>query len=142
MTEFNRRVIAEFRANRGQVGAWGTNLVLIHHRGVKTGLARINPAMSLREGDAWMVVGSAMGAPRDPAWVGNLRAAPDTTIEAVVDDRIEIVPVHASELDGIERAIAFQRFVNVAPAFEAYQARAGRLMPVIRFTRAAPASRA
>ena len=49
MSEFNDRVIAEFRAGRGHVGAWGTNLVLIHHRGVRTGTARVNPAMSLRD---------------------------------------------------------------------------------------------
>lgn len=134
MTEFNRRVIAEFRANRGRVGAWGDNLVLIHHRGAKTGTARVNPAMSLRDGEAWMVVGSAMGAPRDPGWVLNLRAHPDTVIEAVVGGDIATIPVHMDELQGLERLAAFRRFVGVAPAFEAYQARSGRLMPVLRFT--------
>ena len=134
MTGFNERVIAEFRANRGRVGSWGANLVLIHHRGVKTGIERVNPAMSLREGDAWLVIGSAMGAPRDPAWVVNLRARPEVVIEAVVDGDADVVPVTAVELVGREREDAFRRFVQLIPAFGAYQAKAGRLLPVIRFT--------
>jgi deazaflavin-dependent oxidoreductase (nitroreductase family) len=138
MTEFNDRVIAEFRANRGRVGAWGTDLVLIHHRGVRTGTARVNPAMSLRDGDGWLVVGSAMGAPRDPAWTVNLRAHPDTEIEAVIDGGIATVPVRAVELAGREREAAFARFVEMAPAFAAYQAKAPRLLPVIRFVRRGP----
>ncbi|WP_346232227.1 nitroreductase/quinone reductase family protein [Parafrigoribacterium mesophilum] len=140
MTPFNERVIAEFRASGGRVGDWGTNLVLIHHRGSRTGVERVNPAMSLRDGDAWLVVGSAMGAPRDPAWAVNLRAHPDVVIEAVVDGEIGRIPVHANELVGEEREVAFARFVRVAPAFGAYQAKALRLLPVIRFARGALAS--
>lgn len=138
MTEFNDRVIAEFRANRGSVGAWGSNLVLIHHYGVRTGTERVNPAMSLRDGDDWLVVGSAKGAPRDPAWTVNLRAHPDTEIEAVIGGDVATVPVRAVELTGREREAAFARFVDMAPAFAAYQAKAPRPLPVIRFTRRAP----
>jgi deazaflavin-dependent oxidoreductase (nitroreductase family) len=140
MTEFNDRVIAEFRASRGRVGAWGTNLVLIHHRGVRTGTARVNPAMSLRDGDDWLVVGSARGAPRDPAWTVNLRAHPDTEIEAAIDGDIATVPVRAVELAGREREAAFARFVEMAPAFASYQAKARRPLPVIRFVRRGPGS--
>lgn len=132
MTEFNDRVIADFRANNGRVGGWGTHLVLIHHRGARTGVVRINPAMSLRAGNAWLVVGSAMGAPRDPAWTRNLRVHPDAEIEAATVDGIKTVAVHASELTGAERDAAFSRFVRIAPAFESYQAKAGRSLPVVR----------
>lgn len=138
MSTFNERVIAQFRAHEGRVGGWGDKLVLIHHRGARTGNPHVNPAMSLREGDDWLVVASKMGAPRDPAWAVNLRAHPDVEIEAVVDGKVSTVPVHASELSGREREVAFERFVRVAPAFSAYQAKSGRLMPVIRFRRRYP----
>lgn len=131
-TAFNERVIAQFRADGGRVSGWGDALILIHHRGARTGTERVNPAMSLRDGDDWLVVASAMGAPRDPAWAVNLRAHPDVEIEAVVDGGLSTLPVRASELAGAERAAAFERFVRVAPAFAAYQAEASRLMPVIR----------
>ncbi len=75
-----------------------------------------------------------MGAPRDPAGVVNLRANPDVTIEAVVGDDIATIPVHATELEGEDRAAAFRRFVKVVPAFQAYQAQSGRRLPVMRLT--------
>lgn len=134
MTAFNERTIAEFRANRGRVGAWGPNLVLIHHFGVRTGTERINPAMSRRDGDSWMVVGSAMGATHDPAWIVDLRAHPDVDIEAVVDGDAATVAVHATELHGDERRAEFERFVEMAPAFAQYQQKTARLLPVIRLT--------
>lgn len=134
MSEFNDRVIAQFRANRGRVGAWGTNLVLIHHRGAKTGAERVNPAMSLRDGDGWLVVGSAAGAPRDPAWTINLRANPRAEVEAVEDGAVTTVPVHATELTGQDREAAFARFVQMAPGFADYQAKTTRTLPVIRLT--------
>jgi deazaflavin-dependent oxidoreductase (nitroreductase family) len=134
MTEFNERVIAEFRGNRGRVGAWGSNLVIMHHWGLKSGIERLNPAMSMRDGESWLVVGSAMGSPRDPGWVVNLRARPDTVIEAVVDGQIATVPVRMEELKGLEREFAFRRFLQMVPAFGPYQAKAGRLLPVLRFT--------
>ena len=61
--EFDDRLIADFRASNGRGGAWRSDLVLIHHRGVRTGTERVNPAMSGRDGDDWPVVGSAAGSP-------------------------------------------------------------------------------
>ena len=135
MSDFNDRVIAEFRANGGRVDSagFGSALVLIHTRGARTGLERVNPAMSLRDGDAWLVVGSAMGAPRDPAWAVNLRAHPDVDIEVASNDGVQTVPVTAEELDGEEYEAAFARFVRRSSSFAAYQERATeRRLPVVR----------
>jgi deazaflavin-dependent oxidoreductase (nitroreductase family) len=136
MSEFNDGVIAEFRDNNGWVDSagFGTSLVLLHTRGAKTGAERVNPAMSLRDGDDWLVVASAKGAPRDPAWAVNLRAHADVEIEAVVNGAAKTVAVTAAELDGQEYEAAFARFVSRAPAFESYQRRSGRRLPVIRLT--------
>lgn len=136
MSAFNDRIISEFRSNDGRVDSagFGTSLVLIHSRGARTGAERINPAMSLRDGDGWLAVASARGAPQDPAWAVNLRAHPDTEIEAVVDGTIATVPVRATELDGVDREAAFARFVRMAPAFAAYQRNADRRLPVFALT--------
>ncbi|GAA1792484.1 hypothetical protein GCM10009735_25420 [Actinomadura chokoriensis] len=88
------------------------------------------------------MVGSAKGAPRDPAWTVDLRAHPDTEIEAAIDGDIATVPVRAVELAGQEREAAFARFVEMTPVFASYQARAPRPLPVIRFVRRGPGSRA
>jgi deazaflavin-dependent oxidoreductase (nitroreductase family) len=132
MTAFNDRVIAQFRSNSGEVDGFGSQLVLLHTRGARTGAERVNPAMSLRDGEGWLVVASAMGAERDPAWMHNLRANPDVTIEAAMPTGVSIVPVRAQELHGRERDAAFNRFVAHAPAFRNYQDRTKRARPVIR----------
>jgi deazaflavin-dependent oxidoreductase (nitroreductase family) len=136
MSHFNDRVIAEFRTNNGRVhtGGFGTSLVLLHTRGAKTGAERVTPAMSLRDGDDWLVVASAKGAPRDPAWAVNLRAHPDMEIEAVVNGAAATIAAHAAELDGDEGTAGFARFVRAAPAFGAYQRNACRQLPVFRLT--------
>lgn len=139
MSEFNNRIIAEFRRNNGRVDSagFGSSLVLLHTRGAKTGAERINPAMSLRDGDGWLVVASAQGAPRDPAWAVNLRANQDIEIEVSGDGEIQRLAVRATELAGDHYDAAFARFTARAPAFSAYQDRAGqagRKMPVIRLS--------
>lgn len=134
MSEFNTRVIAEFRSNNGRVDSagFGSSLVLLHTTGAKSGQERVNPAMSLRDGDDWFVVASAKGAARDPAWAINLRAEPAIEIEAAIDGRVETIAVTATELTGDEYDAAFARFVQIAPAFATYQGRAERRLPVIR----------
>lgn len=135
MSDFNERVIDDFRAHDGRVGGWGDRLVLIHHRGARSGRASVNPAMSLRDGDDWLVVGSAMGATRDPQWAVNLRAHPDVVIEAVVAGRVELVPVSATELDGAERERGWRLVTEAVPSFATYQEKAPRPLPVIRLRR-------
>jgi len=136
MSEFNDRVIEEFRANHGRVDSagFGSNLVLLHTRGARTGAERINPALSLRDGADWLVVASAKGAPRDPAWAINLRAHPDVEIEAPIDGEVHTIAVRATETTGTEYAAAFARFIDRSPSFRTYQRRAARQLPVIRLT--------
>lgn len=133
---FNDRIITEFRTNNGVVASagFGSSLVLIHSVGARTREPRVNPALSLRDRDTWLVVASAMGAARDPAWAVNLRAEPEVEIEASVAGDVRTIPVTAEELDGPEREAAFARFTERAPSFATYQQRTARLLPVFRFT--------
>jgi deazaflavin-dependent oxidoreductase (nitroreductase family) len=131
VSEFNDRVIAEFRANGGRVdtGGFGTNLVLIHSLGARSGAERVNPAMSLKDGADRLVIASAAGAPANPGWYHNLVAHPDITIET--PDGTEHVA--AVELDGEQYAVAWLRFQAASPAFNEYQRRAGsRRLPIFR----------
>ena len=64
-------------------GTQGTTLkdtslpvVIVTHRGNKTGAIRKTPLMRVKEGETYILVGSQGGAPTDPAWVQNLRADP------------------------------------------------------------------
>lgn len=131
MSEFNDRVVAEFRANGGWVetGGFGDALVLIHSVGARSGRERVNPAMSLVDGADRLVIASAAGAEANPSWYHNLRVQPDTTIETADG----IVAVTAVELDGDDYRQAWARFDAASRAFAEYQRRAGsRRLPILR----------
>lgn len=134
MTEFNERIIAEFRANGGRVdtNGFGTGLVLIHSTGARSGAERVNPALSLKDGQDRLVIASSAGRPVNPGWYHNLRAHPDITIET--PDGTE--QVTAVELDGDQYATAWRRFDASSPAFARYQHDAGqRRLPIFRLRR-------
>ena len=134
MADFNQTIISEFRANGGHVetAGFGDSLVLLHTVGAKSGEPRISPVMAIQDGDVWLVVASAAGSPRHPAWFFNLQANPDVTIETPTGT----VDVHATALDGAAYDEAWNRFVQRAPTFADYKDRAaGRTIPVVRLTR-------
>ena len=115
MTDFNNQIIAEFRANSGVVTSegFGNALVLLHHIGVKTGREWVTPLAALPDGDAWIVIGSPARAPKEPKWVGNLRANANVRIEAGT----ETIPVTARELHGDEWQTAWDAFTRRMAAF-------------------------
>ena len=137
MSDFNTGIIDEFRANGGAVSrGFGTDLVLLHSTGAKSGAERIHPVLALRDGDDWLIAASKAGAPEHPAWFHNLVAQPDAEIE-VPDQRggIETVPVTATVLGDAERDPAWQRFIARSPGFAQYEERAGgRRIPVVRLS--------
>ena len=84
--DWNAKTIAEFRANEGRVGGYfeGAPLVLVHHRGRKTGREYVNPTMYLphaTEPDIIYVFATKGGAPTNPDWYHNLTAAGNGSVE-------------------------------------------------------------
>jgi deazaflavin-dependent oxidoreductase (nitroreductase family) len=131
---FNEAIIDQFRANGGAVDRFGSDLVLVHSTGAKSGVERVHPLMGIRDGDGWLIAASKGGAPEHPAWFHNLRAHPDTEVE-VPDGRggVATVPVTATVLDGDARDAGWARFVDRSPAFGQYEERSGgRRIPVVR----------
>ena len=83
MSEWNDKIIAEFRANAGHVGGpfKGAPLLLLHTTGAKSGLERVSPMMYRQVGASWAVFASKAGADTNPDWYHNLLANPRATIE-------------------------------------------------------------
>lgn len=136
VSDFNTGIIEEFRANGGAVSRFGTDLVLLHSVGAKSGEARLHPVLGIKDGDSWLIAASKAGAPEHPAWFHNLVAHPEATIE-VPDQRggVVTVPVTATVLGDAERGPAWQRFVERSPGFAQYEQRAGgRRIPVVRLS--------
>ncbi|MDZ7674524.1 MAG: nitroreductase family deazaflavin-dependent oxidoreductase [Acidimicrobiales bacterium] len=134
MNEWNKQVIAEFRENDGKVGGpfAGSPMVLIHHRGAKTGTERINPLMCQVDGDRIFIFASKGGAPDNPDWYHNLMANPDTTIDFGTE---RDVPVQAVELTGDDREQVWERQKREWPQFAEYEANTDRTIPVLELQR-------
>ncbi|MEV4108441.1 nitroreductase/quinone reductase family protein [Nonomuraea sp. NPDC049695] len=127
--DFNQQIIDEFRANRGQVGGpfEGARLLLLTTVGAKTGRSHTTPLGYLPDGDRILIIASAGGAPRHPAWYHNLVANPQVTVE----DGVFTYQAKAVVLEGDERERMFARAVESDPGWGRYQDTSGRTLPVV-----------
>ncbi len=132
--DWNRGVIDEFRANGGRVAQFeGRPLLLLHHKGAKTGTERVNPLVFLPVGDDFAIFGSKAGADTNPAWFHNLQAHPDTTIEVGT----ETIPVHARVAEGDERTRIWEEQKCENSNFAEYEKLTTRSIPVVILERVA-----
>jgi len=134
MSDWNDKVIAEFRENDGTTTQFGRHLVVMHTVGAKSGEKRLNPVRGFRDGEGWLVVASYAGQPVDPAWAYNLRAHPELDVEVASEAGIDTVAVRAAELPKPERDAAWVGIVAEAPGFADYEKKTDRLIPVFRLT--------
>ena len=128
--DFNQALIAEFRANGGKVGGQftGATLLLLHTVGAKSGAARISPLAYTTDGDRLIVIASKGGAPTNPAWLHNLKAHPDVTVEVGTETR----PVRARIVtEEPERSQLYAKMVAVFPGFADYEKNTTRKIPVV-----------
>ena len=128
MSDWNAKVIDEFRANEGKVASFARQpLLLLTHRGAKTGSARTNPLAYFRDGGDYVVVASKGGAPTNPDWYHNLLAHPDATIEVGTDE----LSVTARPADEPERERLWAMITSANPAFAEYETKTERRIPVM-----------
>jgi deazaflavin-dependent oxidoreductase (nitroreductase family) len=129
---YNAGIIAEFRANHGQVGGnfAGAPLLLLHTTGARTGTPRVNPVMYLADDGRYLIFATKAGADDNPAWYHNLLAHPDATIE--VGDRV--IEVHAEQVRGRERDEKYAEQARRYPGFADYERKTARTIPVIALT--------
>ena len=120
--EFNRKVIAEFRANGGKAG-----LILLTTTGAKSGLPHTTPLNYSTDGDRLVVIASKGGSPAHPDWYHNLVANPEATVE-LGRDRFQVRAVVA---EGQERQRLFNQQAAQMPFFARYQKNTARQIPVI-----------
>jgi deazaflavin-dependent oxidoreductase (nitroreductase family) len=104
----------------------GLPIVIVVNRGVQSGLLRRTPLMRVEHDGSYLAVGSKGGAPKDPAWVANLRADP----QVEVWDGPARGDFSARELAGAERATWWERAVAAFPNYAEYQQKTERLIPV------------
>jgi deazaflavin-dependent oxidoreductase (nitroreductase family) len=132
--EWNRKIVDEFRRNRGAVGGTlaGAPLLLLTTVGRRTGLPRMTPLTYLPDGHRMIVFASRGGSTRTPFWYINLRSYPS----AIAELPDETVEVEATVLAGKEREQLWTRQKQLYPVFSQYEQVAGREIPVVALSRA------
>ena len=136
--------VALYRASSGRIGGhlpgWpDARVLLLEHRGAKSGLKRTSPLMYHDDGTLVAVAASKAGQPTNPAWFHNLEANPDTTIQIGAEMR----HVRARVATEQERARLWPEFVAFYPGYEFFREHAGsRRIPIVILERstAAPTS--
>jgi deazaflavin-dependent oxidoreductase (nitroreductase family) len=134
MSDWNAKVIEEFRTNHGKVGGMfeGAPLLLLSTTGAKSGATRVNPLMYLPIGDSVAIFASKGGAPSHPDWFHNVKANPTVSVE-IGDETFEAI---ATEVTGDERDDLYGRQSAAYPQFAEYQADNARRIPVVVIERA------
>jgi deazaflavin-dependent oxidoreductase (nitroreductase family) len=128
-SEWNQRIIEEFRANEGRVGGpfAGVPILLLHHTGARSGVERVNPLAYQQVGKAFAVFASKGGAPTNPDWYHNLLANPRAHVEVGT----ETFDVVAHEAEAAEREGIWEEQKRQIPSFADYERRTPRRIPVM-----------
>lgn len=108
----------------------GIPIVIFTCVGHKTGKLRKVPVMRVEHEGEYAIVASKGGRPEHPGWYHNLVANPNIALQ----DGPEPVDMVVHEAQGAERAIWWQRAVEVFPTYADYEVSAtghGRVIPVL-----------
>ena len=134
MADYNRALIAEFRANSGKLSGQLANshILLLSTTGARSGQERVTPLGYGMDGDRYVVVAANAGAPAHPDWYHNLLAHPDVTVE-VGPERFA---ARARIAEGAEREGLIARQAEIVPWLPAQQAKTTRQIPIVVLERA------
>lgn len=133
---WNDRIIANFRENHGKVTMppfQNSNLLLLTSTGATSGKPRTTPLGYTRDGERYVVVGSNSGGPEQPAWLTNVQANPEVTVEAAG----ETFRARATVTEGTERRRLLDAHKAAIPIFKKYEGMTERELPVVVLERIA-----
>jgi deazaflavin-dependent oxidoreductase (nitroreductase family) len=125
------RVYRQTGGERGYRWRGGTEILLLTTTGRSSGEERTTPLIHRADGDRWVIVASKGGAPDHPGWFKNLEADADATIQVKADR----IPVRASVAEGHERDRLWAEMAEVWPAYDSYQQKTERQIPVVVLSR-------
>lgn len=133
-TSFEDNLIADMRAHDGEVTTGplaGHPLLVMRSRGAKSGDERRAILTWHRDGDDFVVAGTAGGSPTTPAWVHNVGEHPEVSVEAenrTFDARATVIS------EGPERDRLWEGHVAQLPWFADYPKQTDRVIPMVRLT--------
>jgi deazaflavin-dependent oxidoreductase (nitroreductase family) len=131
---FGPEHVKRYRATDGEEGHdWqGTTALLLTTKGRQSGRERETPLIYGVSGDEYVVVASRGGAPTHPAWYLNLSADPHVTVQVKGDRFLALARTATSE----EKQELWPLMVGQWPAYDEYQAKTDREIPLVLLSRA------
>src|SRR5689334_314059 len=105
----------------------GLPVIVLTSRGVKSGKIRKTPLMRVEHDGRYAVVASQGGAPKHPVWYLNLLADPQVTLQ----DGDRVFEMRARVASGDEKRDWWKRATDTWPAYDEYQAKTDREIPLV-----------
>src|SRR3954468_14906623 len=119
-----------YRATGGRLGArlpGRPPTLLLDHIGARSGKPRSTPLIYMPVEDNFLIVAAKGGHPKNPSWLYNLRAHPDTEIQI----RSRRIKVHAREAGADERERLWPIAATYNPDWCHCQRRTPRQIPLV-----------
>jgi deazaflavin-dependent oxidoreductase (nitroreductase family) len=126
MTALN---VGLYRLTGGRLGGTLARapVCLVTTIGKRTGEPRTVALLYVADGDDVVVVASKGGMSHSPAWYHNMMANPDVEVEIGATKR----RMRARRASATEKTALWSRLVAMYPAYDSYQARTTRDIPVV-----------
>lgn len=105
----------------------GVPTLLLATTGARSGQPYTTPLIYGKDGDRYVIVASYGGAPKHPQWYLNLRANPEATLQV----QGERFAVRARTASAEEKPALWELMAGIWPAYNDYQARTQRDIPVV-----------
>jgi deazaflavin-dependent oxidoreductase (nitroreductase family) len=134
-TLFGEKHVRRYRETGGDVGhIWkrGSKTLLLTTSGRKTGNLTTTPLIYERAGDDYVIVASKGGAAAHPGWYRNLTKNPEVEVQV----KEEVFKARARTATGEERETLWKLAAEQWPAYDTYQTRTDREIPVVVLERA------
>ena len=120
--------VALYEATGGKEGGTLQDkpVIILTTAGRHSGKVRKTPLMRVEHDGTYAVVASLGGAPKHPVWYHNLIASPAVKLQ----DGPNVFDLIAREVHGDEKTLWWARAVEAWPAYDQYQARTERVIPL------------
>jgi len=132
---FGDEHIRRYEETNGEVGHdWegGAPCLVLTTKGRKSGEDRKFALIYQKVDDQYVIVASKGGDPKHPGWYLNLQANPEVKVQVGADK----FTAKARTADDEERAALWPKMTAVWPAYDEYQAKTDRKIPVVILERA------
>lgn len=128
-TGWVNRHIREYVETGGRKGKrWrGVDTLLLTTRGRRTGTLRRSALIYGVDSGNYVVVASKGGSPRHPSWYLNLCDDPEVMVQVGAD----VMMGKARTASGEERERLWKQMSSIWPAYDDYQERTSRRIPVV-----------